>query len=248
MSFTGVFPCYTNQFSVGIKGESSTLADMKSIAEMESFSIKMDGKPAEWTPYDTEGWIKRLMTEKGFTISVSGKRSVGDPGNDYLADLAWKNGRDCNTMFIWNFPSGARLEFNAVINVSAIGAGKSTDIGQLEFDALSNGKPNFVPATAQLDPLTVATVPANNATSVAASSNLTLTFSNPISSHFVSLINDTTGAAASAAITFDGTKKIMTINPDANLTTGDKYEIIIAGVTDIYGQTLATQIVSFTVA
>lgn len=144
---TGVFPCYENQFKVGTKGETSTDTDMQAIAEMENYSLKFDGKPQEWTPYETEGWIKRLMTGKGFTISVSGKRSFGDTGNDYVASLAWLNGRECNTKMTWAFPSGAKLAFDCVINVTSAGTGKSDDIGPLEFDVLSSGKPTYTPAT-----------------------------------------------------------------------------------------------------
>ena len=36
----------------------------------------------EWTPMDTEGWGRRLTTGKMFTISSSGKRNIGDSGND----------------------------------------------------------------------------------------------------------------------------------------------------------------------
>jgi hypothetical protein len=143
MASTGVFPCYENQFSVGTKGETSTDTDMKPIAEMESYSIKFDGKPQEWTPYETDGWTERMMTGKGFTLSVSGKRCVGDAGNDYIAGLAWLNGRSCNTKMTWNFPSGGKLEFNAVVNVTSVDGGKSEDVAPLEFDVLSNGKPTY---------------------------------------------------------------------------------------------------------
>lgn len=144
MPVTGVFPCYKNQFKVGSKGEASVEpTDMVTIAEMEQFGIKLDGKVQEWSPFEAEGWIKRLMTGKGFTITVSGKRSYGDAGNDYVAGLAWLNGRDCNTPFEWVFPSGGKLSFNAVINVTQIGGGKSEDVEPLEFDVMSNGKPTY---------------------------------------------------------------------------------------------------------
>lgn len=74
---TGVYPVYDNQFQVG-----ADKASLGSIADMESYSVSFDNGVEEWTPMDTEGWIRRLMTAKGLTISVTGKRNVGDTGND----------------------------------------------------------------------------------------------------------------------------------------------------------------------
>ena len=84
---TGVYPVYDNQFQVG-----ADKASLGSIADMESYSVSFDNGVEEWTPMDTEGWIRRLMTSKGLTISVTGKRNVGDTGNDYVAGKAFKNG------------------------------------------------------------------------------------------------------------------------------------------------------------
>ncbi|MEG0681696.1 MAG: hypothetical protein RR581_08760, partial [Eubacterium sp.] len=79
---SGVYPVYENQFQVGIKGVASTLpADMVTPADLETFSVSMDNGVEEWTPMDTEGWIRRLLTAKAITITLSGKRNIGDPGN-----------------------------------------------------------------------------------------------------------------------------------------------------------------------
>lgn len=137
MKRTGVFPCYENQFQVGATKQSAT-----SIADMESFSVSFDNGVEEWTPFDTEGWVRRLVTAKGISISVSGKRNIGDTGNDYVASLIFKNGRECEGYFSWKFPDGTTISWdNAVYNITNIGAGDSTAVGTLEFDILSNGKP-----------------------------------------------------------------------------------------------------------
>lgn len=138
---SGVFPCYENQFQIKVGDKYET------IAEMESFSVSFDNGVEEWTPFESEGWRKRLMTAKAITISVSGKRSVGDTGNDTVAGLAFKNGRDAEKDFQWTFPDGTKVEFtNAVINVTNIAAGDSTIVGPLAFDVMSNGKPTVTPA------------------------------------------------------------------------------------------------------
>ena len=141
---TGVYPVYENQFQVG--ASKATLTD---IADMESFSVKLDNGVEEWAPLDQEGWIRRLMTSKSVTISISGKRNFGDTGNDYVAGLALKNGRDVEGCLQWTFPGGATLLFeNAIFNITNWGPGKSTEVIPLEFDVMSNGKPTYTEAAA----------------------------------------------------------------------------------------------------
>lgn len=144
MAFAGVYPVFDLKFTIGIKGKSSAAADMKVIADMETFSPSIDGKTEEWTPMDTEGWIRRLMTGKSFSISMSGKRSVGDPGNDYVAKLAWKSGLECSSKAAIVFPDGDKLEFNCVVNVGTPFGGDSTGVSSLEFELQSDGKPTYV--------------------------------------------------------------------------------------------------------
>lgn len=142
---TGVYPCYKNQFQIGTAdGETP---DLKSIADMESFGVSFDNGVEEWNPFDTEGWTRRLMTSKALTISVTGKRNIGDAGNDMVASLYNKNGRDVEKDFVWVFPDGSKVTLKgAVINVTNIGAGDSTGVAPLEFEVMSNGKPDFTEA------------------------------------------------------------------------------------------------------
>ncbi len=142
---TGVYPVYENQFQVGADKESLT-----EIADMESFSVSLDNGVEEWNPLDQKGWVRRLMTSKSVTISISGKRNFGDAGNDYIAGKALKNGRDAEGCLQWTFPDGAKLLFeDAVINVTNWGAGDSTAVIPLEFDMMSNGKPTYTEAVVE---------------------------------------------------------------------------------------------------
>lgn len=139
MSVSGVYPCYENQFKIGAAAGSAA-----TIADMETFSVSIDNGVEEWTPFESEGWIRRLMTAKGITISVQGKRNVGDTGNDFVAGKLMANGRSAECYFEWSFPDGAKLVFGeAVLNITNIGAGDSTAVGPLEFDIMSNGKPTY---------------------------------------------------------------------------------------------------------
>lgn len=142
-SATGVYPCYENQFQIDTATAGST-ASMASIADCESFSVSFDNGVEEWTPFDTKGWRRALMTGKAITISVTAKRNVGDAGNDAVAALAWKNGREAEKDFQWTFPDGTVVKFpGSVINVTNIGAGDSTAVAPLEFEIMSNGKPEI---------------------------------------------------------------------------------------------------------
>lgn len=159
---SGVYPCYENQFTIDVTGgDGSTASNNKSIADMESFTVSIDGNVEEWNPYDTEGWTRRLVTGKAITISVSGKRNVGDAGNDYIESIATKTGADCSTTLTWNFPSGAVLVMPCVVNVTEWGAGDSRSVAPLAFDAMSDGKASFLPA---LSDLTVAATAGTSAT------------------------------------------------------------------------------------
>ena len=145
-SKSGVYPCYENQFQIDTAASGGT-ASLKNIADCETFSVSFDNGVEEWNPYDTEGWTRRLMTSKSVTISVTAKRNVGDAGNDFVAGLAWKNGRNAEADAQWTFPDGTVVKFTkAVINVKNTGSGDSTAVAPLEFDIMSNGKPEITPA------------------------------------------------------------------------------------------------------
>lgn len=140
---SGVYPCYENQFQINTAADGAE-ALMASIADCETFGVSFDNGVEEWTPFDTEGWTRRLMTAKAVTISVTAKRNVGDAGNDAVSALAWKNGRSVEKDFQWTFPDGSTVLFkSAVINVTNVGAGDSTAVAPLEFEIMSNGKPEI---------------------------------------------------------------------------------------------------------
>ena len=146
MAFSGVFPVYNLIFKIGTKGKASAEEDMVSIAQMETFSLSIDGTVEEWTTMSEAGWSNSLMTGKKFTIGLNGKRCVGDKGNDYVADIAWKDGLDCSTKGEIEFPDGSKLAFNCVINVKNIGGADSSNVAPLEFEMIGDGKPTLTPA------------------------------------------------------------------------------------------------------
>lgn len=137
---TGVFPCYENQFHINTSLTSTP--NWKTIADCETFEVAFDNGVEEWTPFESEGWVRRLMTAKSVTITVTAKRNVGDDGNNFIAGMAFENGRDAEVDFKWTFKDGTEVLFEgSPINVTALGSGDSTAVAPLEFEVLSNGKP-----------------------------------------------------------------------------------------------------------
>ena len=140
----GVYPCYKNQFAVGAVGEETPTT---SIANCERFSVSHNNGIQEWNAFENEGWASCLMTSKSIKISVEGKRTIGDTGNDDIASLFMKSEHDVERNFVWNFPDGSTLLFkNALINVIDNGSGGAADVAPLKFEVMSNGKPVYTPA------------------------------------------------------------------------------------------------------
>lgn len=138
-----VYPVNNNKFRVGIDG--SGIADT-TIANLTNFAPSIEGGVEEWNAMEAEGWGDAMMTNKKLSFSFQGKRTYGDPGNDFIAGLAWKSGNDVVAPFEWEMPSGAKVTFTAIINVTTPAGGESTAVDALEFEVKCKGKPTFTPA------------------------------------------------------------------------------------------------------
>lgn len=93
-------------------------------------------------------------------------------------------------------------------------------------------------------------VPTDEDTGISVSANITLTFNNallPAAVNNVKLYDDSFALVATATPTLNTGRTIMTIDPTSDLSASSDYHVLISGVTDIYGQTLTTQ-VDFTTA
>lgn len=145
MAGTGVFPVHKNKFKVNTAGRSGATASMVTIADLTTFKVSVEGKNEEWYPLDQEGWARNAVTGKKMMISFSGKRNYGDAGNDYVAGMMTKTGKDCETTFEWDLPDGSKLTGDCVINLTSPAGGDSTAIDSLEFELLFDGKPTYTP-------------------------------------------------------------------------------------------------------
>jgi len=90
-------------------------------------------------------------------------------------------------------------------------------------------------------------LPIDSATAVVVTSNIVLTFNNKINEENV-ILTTAAGVIIPFAKSWDVAGKIMTIIPNANLTAATAHLIAIAGVNDVYGQTLAPVVRKFTTA
>lgn len=142
----GVFPVHNNLFKINTAGRSASAATMKEIKDLTTFKVSVEGKNEEWYPIDQSGWARNAVTGKKMMISFSGKRNYGDPGNDYIAGMMLKTGKDCETTFEWTLPDGAKLTGNCVINLTTPAGGDSTALDGLEFEVLFDGKPTYTDA------------------------------------------------------------------------------------------------------
>ncbi len=151
----GVNPTNEIEFGVCITGRPAAAemetATYTTVKDAEGLSISIDGNVEEWNPMDMHGWARRLMTAKSLSISMGGKRNYGDAGNDYVASLAYKMGQDVNSAMKITFPNGDCLIMPCVINTTSL-AGDSTAIEALEWEALSDGRPVYVPYNTAVTP------------------------------------------------------------------------------------------------
>ena len=95
--------------------------------------------------------------------------------------------------------------------------------------------------------LAVYSDPADEETAVLVSDNIVLTFNNKIVQENI-FVTSSVGAIIPVTKTLDVTGKILTINPNADLSAATMYLVNIVGVVDIYNQTLAPSVVNFTTA
>lgn len=152
--FKGVFPVNEMDFRIDKSSETSRSVnpsddDYVTIADMESASIAVDTGVETWNPLEAKGWQRALATAKAITISMSGKRNIGDPGNDYVASKLLKNGQACNTTYKITFPNGDTLVVPSVIQVKSVAGADSINVAPLEVDFVSDGKPTYTEATTQ---------------------------------------------------------------------------------------------------
>lgn len=132
----GVFPVHNNKFEV------QTGTDTWSeIANLEGFTPAINNTVQTWQAMEQEGWESALKTGASWQVSFTGKRTVGDTGNDFIAGKRFAMGQDAYVNIRWTMPTGTVITQQMVVDVKNDGGGDSVDVGKLEFDLRSHGKP-----------------------------------------------------------------------------------------------------------
>ncbi len=138
------------QFAVGqcdvkVKTATDPSETFSSIADLEELSLTLESNTETWYSIADGGWQNALLTGKALSGSFSGKRCLGDAGNDFIEGLRYAIGKDAEADFEIAFPDGSKLEFTAVVALTDI-LGAATDVAPLSGDLTGKGKPTFTPA------------------------------------------------------------------------------------------------------
>lgn len=115
------------------------------IADLEEFNISIDNNIETWYSMSDGGWQNALLTAKALSGSFSGKRTLGDAGNDYIDGLRLNIGKAAEADFEVDFPNGDKLTFTGVVALTDW-LGGATGVAPLSGDITGKGKPTFTPA------------------------------------------------------------------------------------------------------
>lgn len=124
-------------------------------------------------------------------------------------------------------------------------------VGGKAYDMVANETADDLPGAAgSPSALSVSSSPADAATGVAVTANVVLTFNNKLAAGAENGIILTTAAGVPVTVTrtINAGRTVVTLNPDSSLGAAADHLVVIAGVTDIYGQALATTVIDFETA
>jgi len=125
------------------------------------------------------------------------------------------------------------------------------DEDDANFDASTWFAAVQIPGAGTPSAFSLTPVPADGATGVVISANLTLTFTNALQGGReagITLINLDTQAPVAVARTINAARTVVTLNPSSNLGASTDYAIIVHDVVDIHGQALTDAVYNFTTA
>ena len=140
---SGVFPVHAGSFEVDTSETPHTTPVWSTVAELEEVSLEIDNNTETWSSFAAGGWESALVTGKSAKITLSGKRCIGDAGNDLIASKLLCTGQDAYIKCRVCHPDGSTLIWDkAACGVENNGAGgKATDVGALEAELVCHGKP-----------------------------------------------------------------------------------------------------------
>jgi len=89
-------------------------------------------------------------------------------------------------------------------------------------------------------------VPADGAANVAVDSSIVATFSNPIKSDNINLVDTDSGSIVAVTKSWNDTRTVLTMTPISDLSNDTSYNVALFGIVDDYSQELAPSIQDFT--
>ena len=139
----GVFPVHAGSFEVDTSKGASETPVWSPVAELEEVTVEVENNTETWSSFAAGGWQSALVTGKSAKISISGKRCIGEAGNDLIAGKLLLTGQDAYIKGRIVHPDGTTLTWDqlacAVKNNGT--GGKATDVGALEAELTASGKP-----------------------------------------------------------------------------------------------------------
>jgi phi13 family phage major tail protein len=155
-------------------------------------------------------------------------------------------------------PKSTKLQFTAIRTTYQFDLGSINDsakrvIGEDEdtnFDDTNWFSAVQVPVAGSPAAFTCTPSPADAATGVVVSANITLTFSNALAGNAEDGIILTTaaGVVKACARTINAARTVVTLDPTTNMAALTQYLVIVPNVTDVYGQALGDEVYDFTTA
>jgi phi13 family phage major tail protein len=188
-------------------------------------------------------YVYRWFLKGNFQIGSMTAKSKGQKVDPQGTELTFI---PLNTIHKWTIPDPKNASGTILASQKAVVADTS-DPAFTTADAWF-AQVQTPTAGGAISPLSAVSVPANNAAAVVATSTQKLTFSNAISEDAVVLMKASDNSIVDVTKSYDVASKVLTITPLASLTSAGIYNIVIAGVKDIYGQSLAPSVIKFTVA
>lgn len=258
------------------KKKSSLMAYFLNIGTVGAPNFASLGKGISSLPiaYNPQVTTETYITEDNATSSVDSYQvsagidvalwdSVSAPAHAYMETIRRTRavGPNCESQILEIDISGASpypaTLNNAVIALDTftIEGGKPQQLSQtIHYNGdpvqgtatITNGVVAFTPTAIAAVALSTI-VPADAATAIAVSANVVLTFNNKIRGENVFLMT-AAGVLVPVVKSWDGSGTILTLDPVSNMGAATVHLVGVAGVTDIYGQVLASAVKKFTTA
>lgn len=139
--YSGAYPVHANMFKVKVNNR------YIAVKGLETFDVSFDSNIEEWNQHDNEGWVSSARTGMKWSITFSGKRIIGDTGNDFLASSIMKN---ILAEIQWIFPDGSALNQRMIVTTEECG-GETVGVDIIKIKMTSTEVPAFLPSTKRGD-------------------------------------------------------------------------------------------------